>query len=73
MGDYRELYTLYEERNDLHPSTPETTTAESELGKALRVLDADLILELDILIGRVARAYEMQGFLFGLNYGRTHG
>lgn len=73
MVDYRELYTMYEEQNNLNPNIPETTTAESELEKALRVLNDDLVFELDMLIGRVVRAYEMQGFLFGLNYGYTHG
>ena len=58
----------YEERNDLHPDIAETQAAEADIRQFLGGLDDDLKFEVDALIGRVARAYEMQGFLFGLNY-----
>lgn len=72
MTDYKELYTMYEEREDLHPETMDTATVETAINELLHCLDADLMFELDALLGRMARAYEMQGFLFGLNYARVH-
>lgn len=64
---YTELYSAHEENALPHPETAETVAAERELNEFLQSLPAETMFQLDMLAGKLARAYEKQGFLFGLN------
>ena len=72
MMNYKELYNLYEENEELHPEIIETGTADGQVSAFLRTLVSETAFQLDLLIGQLVRAYEMQGFLFGANYGSSH-
>ena len=72
MTDYKELYNLYEENAELHPEIPEARAADERMSVFLRTLDSETAFQLDLLIGQIVRAYEMQGFLFGENCARSH-
>lgn len=67
MRKYTELYNLHEENNDLHPDTAEAVRTEQEFSAFIKSLPEDVAFQLDIIAGKLARAYEKQGFLFGLN------
>lgn len=62
-----ELYSAHEENGLLHPETAETAAVEQELNEFLHSLPAETMFQLDTLAGKLARAYEIQEFLFGLN------
>ena len=62
---YRDLYEMNEENDTLHKKITEVEIAESEMNAFLHCLDKELREGADLLIGKLARAYEMQGFLFG--------
>lgn len=72
MMNYKELYNLYEENAELHPEITETRAADGRMSVFLHTLDSETAFQLDMLIGQLVRAYEMQGFLFGVNYARSH-
>lgn len=57
---------------ELHPEITETGAVDGQVSAFLRTLDNETAFQLDLLIGQLVRAYEMQGFLFGANYGRSH-
>lgn len=69
---YTTLYRAHEENALLHPETVETAAAERELNEFLHSLPAETMFQLDALAGKLARAYEKQGFLFGLNAYEWH-
>ena len=62
---YRALYEANEQNDVLHVGIAEVTTVENEVGAFLSSLDKELREKVDTLFGKVARAYEIQGFLFG--------
>lgn len=62
---YRTLYEKYEQNDVLHVGIQEVVEAEKEIDTFLKSLDRDQRDQLDTLLGRLSRAYEMQGFLFG--------
>jgi hypothetical protein len=68
MKYYKEVYEHHEENDALHSVTTETTQAEKEFSELLNdITDAEQRDKLDTLIGKIARTYEMQGFLFAMN------
>lgn len=69
-ADYRRLYAAFEDDVSIHPQTSDVEDAETALSAALDGLDKAEALKLDALIGRAVRAYEMRGFLYGLNCSR---
>ena len=62
---YRTLYEKYEQNDVLHVGIQEVVEAEKEIDTVLKSLDRNQRDQLDTLLGRLSRAYEMQGFLFG--------
>ena len=62
---YRTLYEKYEQNDVLHVGIQEVVEAEKEIDTFLKSLDRNQRDQLDTLLGRLSRAYEMQGFLFG--------
>lgn len=62
---YRTLYEKYEQNDVLHVGIQEVVEAEKEIDVFLKSLDRNQRDQLDTLLGRLSRAYEMQGFLFG--------
>ena len=70
MYTYKEMFTYYEEE-DMHEEIEEVEEASEELRKTLDGLKvlwgAAAVEKLDDIIGKVERAYEMQGFLFAQN------
>ena len=62
---YRTLYEKYEQNDVLHVGIQEVVEAEKEIDTFLKSLDRKQRDQLDTLLGRLSRAYEMQGFLFG--------
>lgn len=64
---YKTLYEKNEQSSLLHVGTVEVENAEHDVGAFLASLDKDLREQADALFGKLARAYEMQGFLFGGN------
>lgn len=62
---YRTLYEKYEQNDVLHVGIQEVVEAEKEIDAFLKSLDRNQRDQLDTLLGRLSRAYEMQGFLFG--------
>lgn len=60
---YRTLYEKYEQNDVLHVGIQEVVEAEKEIDTFLKSLDRDQRDQLDTLLGRLSRAYEMQGFL----------
>ena len=62
---YRTLYEKYEQNDVLHVGIQEVVEAEKEVDTFLKSLDRSQRDQLDTLLGRLSRAYEMQGFLFG--------
>jgi len=71
MMEYKTLYALYEDSIEMHQNTIDTERTEQELDKFLHSLDTETMFRFDALAGKLARAYEMQGFLFGLNCAQT--
>ena len=63
---YKVLYSTYEESTLLHPETEETAAAERELSELIQSLPTEIMFQIDMLAGKLARTYEKQGFLFGL-------
>ena len=61
---YRTLYEKYEQNDVLHVGIQEVVEAEKEIDTFLKSLDRNQRDQLDTLLGRLSRAYEMQGFLF---------
>ncbi len=70
--NYNELYNLYEDNTELHTEIEETGAAEGVMSIFLHTLDDETAFQLDLLVGRLIRAYELQGFLFGAQYTRVH-
>lgn len=68
---YKTLYEENEQNNALHVGTVEVENAEHEVSAFLALLDKDLREQADTLFGKLARAYEIQGFLFGGNVSGT--
>jgi len=64
---YRTLYEAYEQNDIFHRGIFEVQVAEAEVGVFLRALDKELREAADTIIGKLVRAYEIQGFLFGGN------
>ena len=62
---YRTLYEKYEQNDVLHVGIQEVVEAEKEIDTFLKSLDRNQRDQLDTLLGRLSRAYEIQGFLFG--------
>ena len=62
---YRTLYEKYEQNDVLHVGIQEVVEAEKEIDAFLKSLDRNQRDQLDTLLGRLSRSYEMQGFLFG--------
>jgi hypothetical protein len=61
---YREIYEYFEENSELHPEIDTVEKAERAAGVLLASLpDPEQREAVDLLIGKIARAYEMQGFL----------
>lgn len=69
--DYVTAYNLNENNTGLHPQIAETQEAEEIFNTAIQGIDAETQSEIDSAVGRIARAYEMQGFLYGANCCRT--
>lgn len=66
--NYIELFDALENNAELHPTTSKVEAAEKEVSAILeKIEDNKTMLELDYSIGVLIRAYEKQGFLFGLN------
>ena len=70
---YTTLYSAYEESTLLHPETAEVAAVERELTEFLHSFPPEAMFQLDTLAGKLARAYEKQGFLFGLNCANAKG
>lgn len=66
-AEYKAAYNLNEDNKELHPQIAETEAAEREFTAALQGMDETARHEIDSAAGRIARAYEMQGFLYGAN------
>ncbi|MDR2045207.1 MAG: hypothetical protein LBQ15_12795 [Clostridium sp.] len=65
---YEEIYSYYEENSELHPGIAKVDKAEREAAALLSTItDKEQREAIDTLIGKIARAYEMQGFLFARN------
>ncbi|MBR6902666.1 MAG: hypothetical protein IKN39_02105 [Clostridia bacterium] len=65
---YTELFSALEDFSDIHPTTKEVETAGREVAAALEKMeDKTAALDIDYKIGVLIRAYERQGFIFGLN------
>ncbi|MDR2043570.1 MAG: hypothetical protein LBQ15_04235 [Clostridium sp.] len=65
---YEEIYSYYEENRELHPGIANVETAEQEAAALLsKITDKEQKEAIDTIIGKIARAYEMQGFLFARN------
>lgn len=62
---YKDLYELHEQNDVLHVGISEVAIIEDEAADFLRSLDQGLRQRVDLLLGKIARAYEIQGFLFG--------
>ena len=63
----KELYEHYEGTSQ-HIGTPEVEVAEKEFGELIRTItDPSLRSALDQAVGKVARAYEMQGFCMAID------
>jgi len=66
MLNYKELYEHFEETK-LHKQIPEVMEAEIALAELLNTIsDQSLKEAVDSSAGRIARAYEMQGFSMGM-------
>lgn len=63
---YRTLYEKYEQNDVLHVGIQEVVEAEKEIDAFLKSLDRNQRDQLDTLLGRLSRAYEMQGFLLAV-------
>lgn len=66
----KEISKAYDKYDRAGAVTPKIQTAETEFDKVfsqIKTLDADLAMELDRVIGTLARAYEQQGFMAGYN------
>ena len=61
---YRTLYEKYEQNDVLHVGIQEVVEAEKEIDTFLKSLERNQRDQLDTLLGRLSRAYEMQGFSF---------
>ena len=59
---YRTLYEKYEQNDVLHVGIQEVVEAEKEIDTFLKSLDRNQRDQLDTLLGRLSRAYEMQVF-----------
>lgn len=58
--------TKFEQAEGSITSTPDVTRAEQEflaLYQRVKALDVELAQELDIAVGRLARAYELMGYI----------
>ncbi len=62
---YKALYEMNENDDALHIGISDVQVAEEELAPLLASLSKDLRDRADAIIGKLARAYELQGFLFG--------
>lgn len=62
---YEDLYRQYEQNDVMHRGVCAVELAEKEVDGFLRSLSKELREQADELFGKLARAYEMQGFLFG--------
>ncbi len=69
---YEDLYRQYEQDNVMHRGVCAVTLAEDEVSAFLRSLSKELREQADTLFGKLARAYEMQGFLFGGTVSGAH-
>lgn len=68
MSDFRELYDRYEDSGDT-ASIIEVDMAEDEFAQIFRQIekqDRSLAERLDSIVGKISRAYSMQGFSGGL-------
>ena len=63
---------MCQNRADLHKQTNETDKAEAEMSQILKSLDPETMEKIDYLLGQFSLAYEMQGFLYGLNFSRAY-
>ena len=64
--NYERLYMIAEDNIE---ELPETTAAEETVSRLLNDLkekDPELFFQMDSAIGRLARAYEKQGFIGGI-------
>lgn len=64
--NYQRLYMMAEDNIE---ELPETTAAEQNISRLLDTLkekDPELFFQMDNAIGRLARAYEKQGFVGGI-------
>lgn len=61
---YRTLYEKYEQNDVLHVGIQEVVEAEKEIDTFLKSLDRNQRDQLDTLLGRLSRAYEMDAVLF---------
>ncbi len=68
---FRQLYEINEENPHLHQVVKEVADIEAEADAKIKEIGCMIGQEaadmLDTLFGRLARAYEQQGFLFALN------
>lgn len=68
MKNYKEVYEYYEQDNGIHTGIAEVEQAEQEAKITINSLTGnqqELKDTIDTLIGKIARAYETQGFCFG--------
>lgn len=69
---YEDLYRQYEEDAVMHRGVCAVSLAENDVDRFLRSLSKELREQADSLFGKLARAYEMQGFLFGGTVSGAH-
>ena len=71
MVNYKKMYEDYE-GTSIHKGIPEVVDAENELEVLIETItDPALKLALDQAVGKITRAYEMQGFSMGYNVARA--
>lgn len=62
---YEDLYCQHEQNPVMHRGVCAVELAEGKVNTFLRSLSKELREQADTLFGELARAYEIQGFLFG--------
>lgn len=70
---YEDLYRQYEQNDVMHRGVCAVELAEKEVDGFLRSLSKELREQADELFGKLARAYEIQGFLSRLRSNREPG
>lgn len=67
--DFREAYDAYQESIPAIAEVEAAETQAREVYEAVKAKDRELADRLDTIMGKLARAYEKQGFNGGLLYG----